>query len=339
MAAAVRHESASVDAVEIDPGILALGRTPSRTSLQRTAGFGPCDRCPRFYEASPWYLRFGAVRPARFAHQLSDYSNMRIDNFVYTKESFQEAQVTAGSGRHRIHQISGESPLAWEAARRNADRGIRQAARRFCGRLELYAPELRASLFPRPDKCEHRLAADPALSEFVTRESSRFSGLCLPCLSRPTTGPIFISKGDWIPRHFRFCRAFLCSCWAAIFYRQIPEARQRVPSLFFFSMGAGFLLLETQVVSRLALYFGTTWQVNGIVIGAILVALLVANAIVERQTKPWPRHWYLGGLLAGLLVTYIFPFHRLPGSPTIRGLGGSGRILGSCFLCGAFVCE
>jgi hypothetical protein len=102
-------------------------------------------------------------------------------------------------------------------------------------------------------------------------------------------------------------------------YIQIPEARQRVPSLFFFSMGAGFLLLETQVVSRLALYFGTTWQVNGIVIGAVLVALLIANTIVEQQSKQWPRHWILAGLLAGLLVAYFFPFHRVPGSASLVG--------------------
>src|SRR5262249_37645596 len=96
-------------------------------------------------------------------------------------------------------------------------------------------------------------------------------------------------------------------------------ARQRVPSLFFFSMGAGFLLLETQIVSRLALYFGTTWHVSGIVIGAILVALLAANAVVERQTEPWPRHWCMAGLLAGLLTAYIAPFGRLPGSASVVG--------------------
>jgi hypothetical protein len=49
------------------------------------------------------------------------------------------------------------------------------------------------------------------------------------------------------------------------------------------------------------------------------VALLIANTIVERQTKPWPRHWCLAGLLVGLLVTYTFPFDRLRGSTTLVG--------------------
>jgi len=106
---------------------------------------------------------------------------------------------------------------------------------------------------------------------------------------------------------------------AAVFYFQIPEARSRVPSLFFFSMGAGFLLLETQVVSRLALYFGTTWQVNGIVIAAILSALLLANFVIERQQRAWPRSWTLTGILLGIACAYFVPFNRIPGSAALVG--------------------
>jgi hypothetical protein len=99
-------------------------------------------------------------------------------------------------------------------------------------------------------------------------------------------------------------------------------------------MGAGFLLLETQILSCLALYFGPTWQVTGIVIGAILVALLVANTNVERQAKPWPRHWYLAGLKAGTAGHYIFPFHRLPGSPTFVGWVAAAVFTVPVFLAG-----
>jgi hypothetical protein len=86
-------------------------------------------------------------------------------------------------------------------------------------------------------------------------------------------------------------------------------------------MGAGFLLLETQVVSRLALYFGTTWQVNGIVIAAILAALLLANFVIERQRqqRAWPRSWTLIGILAGIACAYFVPFNRIPGSAALVG--------------------
>src|SRR5208283_1719938 len=94
---------------------------------------------------------------------------------------------------------------------------------------------------------------------------------------------------------------------ALALYSRIPGDAPRRPSLFFFCMGAGFLLLETQVISRLALFFGTTWQVNGIVISAMLAALLLANAIVERSPRFLTPAWNLVALLAGLALAFWFP--------------------------------
>jgi hypothetical protein len=140
--------------------------------------------------------------------------------------------------------------------------------------------------------------------------------------------PYLYHQGHWIPGIFYLLSA-LVILLAALFYFQIPEARSRVPSLFFFSMGAGFLLLETQVVSRLALYFGTTWQVNGIVIAAILSALLLANFVIERTgPRPaWPRArtrsltrvLTMTGILAGIAIAYLVPFSRIPGSAALIG--------------------
>lgn len=78
-------------------------------------------------------------------------------------------------------------------------------------------------------------------------------------------------------------------------------------------------MLETQVISRLALFFGTTWQVNGIVISAMLAALLLANAVVERIPKLAAPKWNLGALLAGLALAYWVPFERIGGPPAIAG--------------------
>lgn len=50
----------------------------------------------------------------------------------------------------------------------------------------------------------------------------------------------------------------------------------------FFLLGVGFLLLETNAVTRLALLFGSTWVVNVAVISAFLFMALLANALMER---------------------------------------------------------
>jgi spermidine synthase len=315
VAAAVRHESVSVDAVEIDPVILALGKThpehpysAPQVSVHVTDARAYMKRAPGTYDL----ILFGLLD----SHTLADYSNMRIDNFVYTKESFQEAKSLLAPGGvvfikfqvdrpwlgkrlvEMLTQVFGKPPVTFVA-------GSSYTAGATCFAISASG------------QVERQLATDSALHKFVSENRPDF--LDSPAVPVTTDDwPYLYQQGRWLPGIFVSIELLVLLLGTGL-YLQIPEARQRVPSLFFFSMGAGFLLLETQIVSRLALYFGTTWQVNGIVIGAILVALLVANTIVERQTKPWPRHWYLAGLLAGLMVTYIFPFHRLPGSPTLVG--------------------
>lgn len=79
------------------------------------------------------------------------------------------------------------------------------------------------------------------------------------------------------------------------------------------------MLLETQVISRLALYFGTTWQVNGLVISVLLTARLVANKAVDYFPKTLSRGWIILPLLAGLIVAYGLPFNRIPGPPALVG--------------------
>jgi hypothetical protein len=106
----------------------------------------------------------------------------------------------------------------------------------------------------------------------------------------------------------------------AFYYRRtISIDRAGQSSLFFFAMGAGFLLLETQTVSRLALFFGTTWQVNGVAVASILTALVVGNLIVEKYGQRFKRWWILIGLLVALISVYLVPFSRIPGSTLAVG--------------------
>jgi len=78
----------------------------------------------------------------------------------------------------------------------------------------------------------------------------------------------------------------------------------------FFFLGAGFLLLETQIVSRMALLFGTTWFVNAIVIAAILVLILVGNLVAHFRPTITHRLLYLG-IAISILVSYFTPLGNL----------------------------
>jgi hypothetical protein len=72
----------------------------------------------------------------------------------------------------------------------------------------------------------------------------------------------------------------------------------------FFFLGAGFLLLESQIISRMALLFGTTWLVNAVVIAVLFVLILAVNSVVGAWPKVSVGIAYLG-IGASALVSYF----------------------------------
>jgi hypothetical protein len=74
----------------------------------------------------------------------------------------------------------------------------------------------------------------------------------------------------------------------------------------FFFLGAGFMLVETKGISELGLAFGNTWQVIGIVIGAILVMAWLGNWIAGRRpvSRPW-MPWLLLLMSLGLGLAFV----------------------------------
>jgi hypothetical protein len=73
-----------------------------------------------------------------------------------------------------------------------------------------------------------------------------------------------------------------------------------------FFMGAAFLLLETKNVTGFALLFGTTWVVNALVFGGVLVSVLAAIEVSRRLTLPRPAILY-AILAASLLGAWLIP--------------------------------
>jgi spermidine synthase len=316
VAAALRHDSRSVDAVEIDPAILALGSREhperpydsSRVTVHLTDARAYLKRSPQRYDL----VLFGLLDSHT---QFSDYSNMRIDNFVYTEESFREASQHLNPEGILFVKFHVDHP--WMAVR------LAEMLRRTFGKPPLvfyadssYGATATCFVISPSTRVEDAVAADPWLAEFVHKT-----------MATPSNGPIAVTtddwpylyhQGHWVPRLY-YTLGVLVILVSLGLYLQIPEARRQSPSLFFFSMGAGFLLLETQIISRLALFFGTTWQVNGIVISTLLAALLLANMLVERMPASLPRFWILAALLAGLALAYWLPLNRIPVPAAVAG--------------------
>lgn len=86
----------------------------------------------------------------------------------------------------------------------------------------------------------------------------------------------------------------------------------RFADLFF--LGVAFLLLETKHVVQFALLFGTTWIVNAMVFGGVLLAVLLAVVVSKRVRVPNLAVLYVLLALA-VLLSWLVPQKALLGLP------------------------
>jgi hypothetical protein len=105
--------------------------------------------------------------------------------------------------------------------------------------------------------------------------------------------------------------------WGELRRRERQDADGR-GDLALFAMGVGFLLLESKSVTEMSLLFGSTWNVNLLVFGSILVVIGGANAIVMRLQRSALTRLFIG-LFAALALAYAIPARSL------LGLGMAGQ--------------
>ena len=171
VAGAVRHNS-TVDAVEIDPAIRALGErehpehpydspqvttylTDARAFLKRTS---------KNYDL----ILFGLLDSHT---QFSDYSNMRLDNFVYTEESFAEAKAHLKPDGVIFIKFQVDRP--W-MARRLADMLQHTFGKPpiIFNAQSSYSVSATCFVISPSAQVESAIAADPRLANFIQRRSS-----------------------------------------------------------------------------------------------------------------------------------------------------------------------
>jgi hypothetical protein len=77
-----------------------------------------------------------------------------------------------------------------------------------------------------------------------------------------------------------------------------------------FWMGAAFLLLESKNIVQFALLFGTTWFVNSLVFASVLLSVYAAVETARHIKLPRPMLLY-GALLVALGVSFVIPQESL----------------------------
>ena len=318
-AAALRSGATEVDAVEIDPVIYSLGKRlhPDRpydsphvhVVLEDARSY--LRRSPRRYDA----IIFGLLDSHT---QFSGYSNMRIDSYVYTQQSLTEAKRLLNPSGVLIVKFEVREPWTWMGQRFYA------ALDALFGRppVVFYAPAVGALLsatefIASNDSGAWDRSAQQPIAKFIAQNPPRFA-LTTVGAPPPVTDdwPYIYHRSHTIPRTYLTVSIILLVL-AFLFARRGFRPGKASTWNFFF-LGAGFLLLETQLISRLALYFGSTWFVNCVVLSAILIVLILANFYVERSPGRSLTLPYLL-LVLSLLAIYAIRWDVVP--LTTRSLG------------------
>src|SRR5262249_24433086 len=87
-------------------------------------------------------------------------------------------------------------------------------------------------------------------------------------------------------------------------------------------------------ISKAALLFGTTWLVNSIVIGSLLLFILLSNAVVSLFPN-FPRSIAYAGLLITLAASYLLTANELFfDSMVARGLAATALYCSPVFFAG-----
>jgi SAM-dependent methyltransferase len=74
----------------------------------------------------------------------------------------------------------------------------------------------------------------------------------------------------------------------------------------FFFLGLGFLLLQTKSITDCSLYFGATWFVTTLVITGVLLMVFLANYVADRYVQHFRMGFYLP-LIASLMAIFFTP--------------------------------
>jgi len=290
--AGARH----IDAVDIDPVILAIGKAgheqrPYDDPRVRVH----VDDARAFLKRTTQQYDVIVIGTLDSQTLLSGVGSLRLDNYVYTVEAFASARDHLKPGGHLITYHM--SPTLFVAKK------IHDAIAMAFGEPPLVLYQSPHRLF------NYTFVAGPGLEPHM--------GTGMPGGGDQLQVPV--QRDDWpylylrdrtIPGHYLQALlgvlgiAVLMVGWAAG-----RELRSGFDGAMF-CMGTGFLLIETKSVTEMSLLFGSTWTVNLLVFSSILVMILLANLLVLRRPPRSVRPLF-AALFAAVALAFAIPVRSM----------------------------
>lgn len=305
VAAALRRGATHVDAVEIDPLILQLGRKyhpehpydSPRVSVHVDDARAFLKKTKQKYDL----IVFGYLD----SHTMvTGFSSIRLDNYVYTLESFREARNLLSEDGTLVLAFGGGKTFV-------SHRLFATLARAFDTPPVAYFTGYDAAgvVF-----VEGKAAKGSKIQDFpeISNELALNQASTVLATDR---WPFLYLRSRTIPVAFWSVLAFFLYFATTTLQRDVPlKSLVSRQGLHLFFLGAGFMLLETKGVTELSLLFGSTWIVNAVVIAAFLTMGLLANTFVAFRSVS--RSAVYAVLFAVLAVSMLIPYSVLGGLPS-----------------------
>jgi Spermine/spermidine synthase domain len=320
VAVALDEGATRVDAVEIDPVILGLGRLhPDRPyDSPRVRCFNTDART--FLNASTEKYDLIVFGTLDSMTQLSALSNVRLDNYVYTQECIDAARDHLAPDGGVImyfmttmpyieHRLEGMLAVAFQQAPR-----VLTGSYYVFNRIYLAGPA-----YDHLDGAKRR-AVMPWLRTWLSRiDLPRDDWPYLYLQNRTISGFYLLLIGVF---------ALIAFGSVALVSREMRHSFLRFEvDAEMFLFGLAFLLLETKSVTTMSLVWGATWLTSAVVFGSILAMVLAATLLT--QSRPWPWALGMGGLLVSLAAAWFVPIELLLRMNGLARLAVSAAFVGT----------
>lgn len=316
VAGMLRNGVKEVVAVEIDPVIIEYGRKVHPEKPYDHPGVRVVtDDARSFFATTPErfdVIAFGLLD----SHTTTAMTNARLDHYVYTRESIAHARTLLNPGGVLVLSFEAQKPFVVGRMARVLEEQFGRPPLAF--RVPDSGYGWGGVLFVTGDEraVSGQLAADPRLAELIGEWQK---GMPPAAEAEVTTDdwPYIYLEGRQIPPLY----LLLAGCLLGLFV--VGVRVMKLGTAFrgwgkshthFALLGAGFMLLEVQNISKASVVLGNTWVVNAVVISGVLLMILAANALtpLAKRLPAWMIYTGLLGSCVGLYFLDLSRFGFLP---------------------------
>lgn len=327
-AGGLRHQVQEIVAVEIDPAIIDLGRRhhPERPYSSSAVQVVNDDARSFFATCQEKFdvISFGLLD----SHTTTAMTNARLDHYVYTRESIARAKSLLADGGIMVLSFEAQKPFI-------ADRMARVLKEIFNEEpITFRVPHSNLGwggvIFISGDLAAARkqISQNPRLAESITSLQKAYP-LSLTYTTKVASDdwPYIYLKTPTIPTLYFLLAGLMilllvCGCY--LWQVTGLTARWAISHWHFFFLGAAFLLLEVQNISKASVVLGNTWEVNAVIISGVLIMILFANFVAYQLPNLSARLVYacLIGTCLALYLVDLSSFAFLPYATKAVLVGG-----------------